>query len=223
MRLPARGSSLFCCLHTVQQPGNPQPNILIGKEVKRFMTITRERKEELLAAYTELLANTDGGIIITENRGLTVAQVADLRNRLRATTAGRFVITKNTLFRIALENSGWHVPTDLLAGTTAIAFANGNLPGVAKVLQQYIKDSNEKFVVRGGIIDKTARFNAGDLEAVATMPTLDEIHAQLAGIIVAPAAQLAGLLKAATSQVVNVLQAYEDKAKEGTPTEEAAA
>lgn len=179
------------------------------------MTITRERKEELLAGYTELLAGSTGGFIITEYKGLTVAQVADLRNRLRQSTEGRFVITKNTLFRIALEQNGWNVPTDLLNGTNAVAFGNGNLPAVAKVIQQFIKDNPERLAVRGGIIDKTARFEAKDLEAVANMPTMDEIRAQLAGLIVAPASQLAGLLQAATSQVVNVLQAYEDKQNEG--------
>lgn len=179
------------------------------------MTITRERKEELLAAYTDLLSGTSGGLIITENRGLTVAQVADLRNRLRQATDGRFVVTKNTLFRIALENGGWAVPTDMLASTTAVAFANGNVPGVMKVLQAFIKDNPEKLVIRGGILEMQTIFGEKEVDAVANMPTMDEIRAQLAGLIVQPASQLAGLLSSATSQVVNVVQAYLDKHNEG--------
>jgi large subunit ribosomal protein L10 len=179
------------------------------------LTITRERKEELLAAYTEMLSGSTGGIIITENRGMTVAQVADLRNRLRQSTDARFVVTKNTLLRIALENSGWAVPLDMLQGATAVAFANGNVPGVMKVLQGFVKDNPEKLAIRGGILEMQTVFGEKDIDAVASMPTMEEIRAQLAGLIVQPAAQLAGLLNSATAQVVNVIQAYLDKQNEG--------
>ncbi len=176
------------------------------------MAITRERKGELVSAYTALLANTDG-FIVTEYRGLTVAKLDDLRDKLRA-ASGVYSVTKNTLFSIALKESGWIVPEDLLVGPTAVAFGNGNLPAVAKVVQGFQKENPDLFVVKGGVLAGSA-FRAKDLEAIANLPTLEEIHAQLAGLIVQPAAQLAGLLNAATSQVVNVLQAYVQE-KEGT-------
>lgn len=169
------------------------------------MAITRERKEELVSAYSSLLAGTDG-FIVTEYRGLTVAKLDDLRNKLRE-ASGVYAITKNTLFSIALKEAGWVVPEDLLVGPTAVVFGNGNLPGVAKIVQGFQKDNSELFIVKGGVLAGSA-FKAKDLEAIASLPTLDEIHAQLAGLIVQPAASLAGLLNAATSQVVNVIQAY---------------
>lgn len=169
------------------------------------MAITRERKEELVSAYSSLLAGTDG-FIVTEYRGLTVAKLDDLRNKLRE-ASGVYAITKNTLFSIALKEAGWVVPEDLLLGPTAVVFGNGNLPGVAKIVQGFQKDNSELFIVKGGVLAGSA-FKAKDLEAIASLPTLDEIHAQLAGLIVQPAASLAGLLNAATSQVVNVIQAY---------------
>jgi large subunit ribosomal protein L10 len=169
------------------------------------LAITKERKGELVSTYNSLLAGTDG-FIVTEYRGLTVAKLDDLRNKLRA-ASGVYAITKNTLFSIALEQSGWTVPTDLLSGPTAVAFGNGNLPAVAKVVQGFQKDNAELFIVKGGVLAGSA-FKAKDLDAIASLPTLDEIHAQLAGLIVQPAASLAGLLNSATSQVVNVLQAY---------------
>lgn len=169
------------------------------------MAITRERKEELVSAYSSLLAGTDG-FIVTEYRGLTVAKLDDLRNKLRE-ASGVYAITKNTLFSIALKEAGWVVPEDLLLGPTAVAFGNGNLPGVAKVIQGFQKDNSELFIVKGGVMAGSA-FKAKDLEAIANLPSLDELHAQLAGLIVQPAASLAGLLNAATSQVVNVIQAY---------------
>jgi large subunit ribosomal protein L10 len=169
------------------------------------LAITRERKEELVSTYSSLLASTDG-FIVTEYRGLTVAKLDDLRNKLRE-ASGVYAITKNTLFSIALKEAGWVVPEDLLLGPTAVVFGNGNLPGVAKIVQGFQKDNSELFIVKGGVLAGSA-FKAKDLEAIASLPTLDEIHAQLAGLIVQPAASLAGLLNAATSQVVNVIQAY---------------
>lgn len=177
------------------------------------MAITRERKEELVAAYSERLAKTDG-FIVAEYRKMSVAQVAELRRRLRENAGGTYAVTKNTLFAIALRESGWPVPDELLLGPTGVVFGNGNLPKVAKVVAQYIKEFPDNFSFKGGVLG-TAIFGGNDLDTVATLPTMDEIRAQLAGIIVAPAAQLAGLLQAATSQIVNVLQAYEDDRNKG--------
>ncbi|MDX2160845.1 MAG: 50S ribosomal protein L10 [bacterium] len=183
------------------------------------MAITRERKEELVAEYSRILSQTDG-FIIAEYKGLTVAKVNDLRNKLREPSGGTYSVTKNTLFRIALEQNGWVVPTALLEGPTGVVFGNGNLPAVAKAVQEWQKTNAEIFSVKGGVIGSSV-FAANELEAVANLPTMDEIRAQLAGLIVAPASQLVGIIQAASAQIVNVLQALEDKHNQ--PGEEAAA
>lgn len=172
------------------------------------LAITRERKEELVATYTAQLAKTDG-FIVAEYKKLTVAQTNNLRRKL-AESGGTYMVTKNTLFKRALKDNGWPVPDEQLSGTVGIVFGNGNLPAVAKSVQSFIKDAPDNFAAKGGVISGSV-FKAAELETIANLPTLDEIRAQLAGLIVTPASQLAGLLKAATSQVVNVLQAYEDK------------
>jgi large subunit ribosomal protein L10 len=169
------------------------------------LAITKERKEELVAAYSDMLANTDG-FIVTEYRGLTVAKLDELRDKLRE-ASGTYAVTKDTLFTIALKQQDWPVPSDLLIGPTAVAFGNGNLPAVAKTIQSFKKDNDETFVIKGGVLDGNI-FNAAEVEAISSLPTMDELHAQLAGLVVQPAALLAGLLDSATSQVVNVLQAY---------------
>ena len=184
------------------------------------MAITKERKEELVSVYSDQLAKTDG-FIVTEYRGLTVAKLDELRDKLRA-ASGAYTITKNTLFSISLKQNGWPVPTDLLVGPTAVAFGNGNLPAVAKIVQGFQKDNADLFIVKGGVIAGSI-FKAKDLDAIASLPTLDEIHAQIAGLIVQPAASLAGLLSAATSQVVNVLQAYLQEHETPAAPEEPAA
>jgi large subunit ribosomal protein L10 len=170
------------------------------------LAITKERKVDLIAEYGSLLSKTDG-FIVTEYRGLSVGKLDDLRNRLRDSSGGGYTVTKNTLFSIALERGGWPVPENLLVGPTAVVFGNGNLPAVAKAVQAFQKDNPDLFVLKGGVVAGSI-FGAKDIEAVANLPTMDEIRAQLAGLIVQPAAMLAGLLNSATSQVVNVLQAY---------------
>ena len=172
------------------------------------LAITRERKEELIATYTQLLSKTDG-FIVAEFRKMSVVKVNDLRKKLSDATGGTYSVTKNTLFSLALEQNGWPVPKDLFVGQTGVVFGNGNLPGVAKAVQAYVKekDNGEFFIVKGGVISGSI-FTGAEIEAVANLPTLDEIHAQLAGLIVQPASLLAGLLRSATGQVVNVLQAY---------------
>lgn len=185
------------------------------------MAITRERKSELVAQYSDLLSRTDG-FIVTEYRGLTVAKLDDLRNRLRD-AAGGYTITKNTLFSIALKEGGWPVPEELLLGPTAVVFGNGNLPGVAKTVQAFQKDNADLFIVKGGVM-AGAVFGAKDIEAVSNLPTIEEIRAQLAGLVVAPAQSLVNLLNSATAQVVNVLQAYvQENTKDADTNNEAAA
>ncbi len=179
------------------------------------MAITKERKGELVAQYSDLLSRTDG-FIVTEYRGLSVAKLDELRNRLRDAAGGSYTVTKNTLFSIALQQSGWPVPEDLLLGPTAVAFGNGNLPAVAKAIQAYQKDNPDVFVLKGGVLSG-AVFGSKDIEAVSNLPTMDEVRAQLLGLLTQPAASLAGLLNSATSQVVNVLHAYVQKnSSEGT-------
>lgn len=172
------------------------------------MAITRERKEELVELYGERLRSSDG-IIIAEYSRMTVTLVNELRKRLRDSGAA-FVVTKNTLFTIALRENGWPVPDEQLIGPVGIIFGGGSLPAAAKVAQQFCKDFPDNLALKGGILGG-AIFGAAEAEAVANLPTMDEIRAQLAGIIVAPASQIAGLLQAATSQIVNVIQALEDK------------
>src|SRR5687767_15003522 len=82
-----------------------------GKEEIR-LAISRERKEELVGIYGQLLSGTNG-IVVTEYKGLTVAQVGSMRDRLRDID-GKFVITKNTLFMRALREANWPVPEELL-------------------------------------------------------------------------------------------------------------
>ena len=183
------------------------------------MPISRTRKEELVASYVDILNESDGFVVV-QTQGLGVSQIQGLRNALREQN-GLYLVAKNTLMRKALEEAKWIVPENLLAGPVAIIFGRDNMPGVSKALLKHIEDESieEKMTVTGGIMSGDV-LDAGQVEAVSKLPTLDELRAQLAGTVVAPAQGVVNALNQATAGVVNVLQAYLDKHEEGVGVSE---
>lgn len=178
------------------------------------MAITRERKEELVAQYVDLLERTNGFVIVNY-KGMSVNQTEDLRNKIREAD-GTYAVTKNTLFTKALQQQGWPVPDDLLKGPTAIAFGLDNMPGVAKAVLDFTDelDVKEKLAISGGVMTGEI-LSIDQVETISELPTLDEIRAQLAGLIVQPATGLVSIINAANGQIVNVIQALLDKEGEG--------
>ena len=181
------------------------------------LAISRAQKEALVTAYGERLAQTSG-FVLTGYSGLSVAELGDLRLRLRDSNA-TFIVTRNNLFKRALRNSGWPVPEDMLRGPVATAFADGDMPAMAKTLLAFHNEHEEHFTIRGGIMDGEL-LDAEQVEALSRLPSLEELRASLAGLVVQPAAGIAGVLNAATVDLVNVLQAY---VQENTEAEEEAA
>jgi large subunit ribosomal protein L10 len=185
-----------------------------GKEETR-LAINRERKEELVAQYIDMLQRAKG-LVITEYRGMKMQHLDELRSKLREKNAS-FTVTKNTLFKIALAEVGMAVPEKLLSGPVATVFAFEDLPATVKVVLEYA-DDQELFVAKGGILGETA-IDAAQLEPISELPPLDVLRAQLLGmttmplssflsLLEEPSRQVVGVLKAATDGVVNVLAAY---------------
>lgn len=177
------------------------------------MAITRARKEELVAQYLDLLERTNGFVII-QYGGLSVPKVDGLRDVVRKAD-GQYIVTKNTLFTKALQEHGWNVPDDLLKGPVAVAFGLDNFPGVAKAVLEYTeeKEFEDKFDIKGGMMTGDV-IDTKQVEAISKLPTLDELHSQLAGLLVAPQQGIVNVIYGATGQVVNVIQAYLDDKKE---------
>lgn len=178
------------------------------------MPVSRERKTEQLADLVALLEDSNGFAII-RTQGMSVAKVEGIRKRIRD-AGGKYTVAKNTLLIKALEQAGWTVPTEQLTGPTAIAFGKSNFPGVAKALLAYVKEENPdpaNFLPLGGVMGGKDVLTAARLEAVSNLPTLDELRAQLIGLIVTPAQGLVTVLDAANGQIVNVIQAYLDDQK----------
>jgi large subunit ribosomal protein L10 len=148
-----------------------------------------------------------GAVIVTHNNGLTVAELSDLRGRLRKEGAS-FKVVKNRLAQKALNGSGDGAAGALFKGPVGIAYAPDPV-SAAKVATQYAKD-NEKFVVVGGIMGETV-LDAKGVDALAKLPSLDQLRAKLVGLLQAPATRIASVVQAPAAQLARVFAAYAAK------------
>ncbi len=169
------------------------------------MAISKERKDELLAQYLDLISSSRA-IFITEYAGMSVKEMETLRTKVREAN-GSFYVTKNTLFKIALEESGYTVPDELLAGQIATGFALGEIPTLAKSLVDFSEGKDQHLTIKGGLMGADA-LTAKQVESLAKLPSLDQLRAQILGLINAPARDIAAILASSVRQVVNVVDAY---------------
>ncbi|HUD68999.1 MAG TPA: 50S ribosomal protein L10 [Acidimicrobiales bacterium] len=131
--------------------------------------------------------------LVTEYRGLTVAEMAALRRALRS-VGGDYKVFKNTLVRRAIEGSDHARLLELLEGPTAIAFVRGDVSAVAKALRDFSKGA-PALIVRGGVLDGVL-LDAAALGALAELPSRDMLLSMFAGALAAPMRTMAGLFKA---------------------------
>ncbi len=175
------------------------------------MAITKAEKSDILKDYLEMLGKAHG-LVITEYRGMGMKNFNAVRSALRG-LQGTYTVTKNTLLKLALRETGLPVPDELLTGPTAIAVAYGDVGSVTKAVLQRAKE-DDLLVLKGAIMGQTV-FRADQLEALSTLPTLDEARAMLIGTLQQPAVRLASLLTQPAQGVAMVLKAYTDKAQGG--------
>lgn len=173
------------------------------------MAISKERKEELLKEYAELIGKSEG-LILVEYRGLSMKGMDPMRRKVRE-AAGELHVLKNTLALRALREAGRPAPDELFTQTTAVGFAFSDVPGVAKALTAIAKDS-EFVKVKGALLGGQV-LNAKQVEALSELPPLPVLRAQLLGLLSAPASRLTGVVASGVRQVVNVVKAYADKAE----------
>jgi large subunit ribosomal protein L10 len=142
--------------------------------------------------------------VVTEYRGLTVADLNALRRDLRE-VAGEYRVAKNSLVELAIEGSPYLSLKDLLIGQNGLVFGYGDAAGLAKVLTRYARD-HDKLIIKGGVSEgqflPTAR-----VEMLAQLPNREGMRAQLLGLLSRPAAQLLGVLTAPAAQLARALNA----------------
>ncbi|RMF36554.1 MAG: 50S ribosomal protein L10 [Chloroflexi bacterium] len=201
--LPPGGGRLVDFRGIVFASAAMQRRFCLQKGGGRNLALTRERKEMLVRQFAEMAARSSA-IIFTENQGLTVAEMTQVRRRVRE-AEGAYHVVKNTLLRLALAQAGLPVPDDLLRGPTAVSFCMGEVPPVAKALVEATKDL-ERLQIKGGILEGRVMDPEG-IQALAELPTRDVLMAQVLGGIQGPARQVAGVVAGSIRQILNLLQA----------------
>lgn len=146
--------------------------------------------------------------LFVDYRGLTFAEATELRARLRKTDADLKVV-KNTLAKIAAADAGVEGLDELFQGPTAIAYCHGDPVRTAKVIQDFIKEK-KKAVIRGGKLQQSV-LKAADVEALASLPSREQLIAQVAGAIAAPLTGLVTVLNGPIRGLVVVLAQAQDK------------
>jgi large subunit ribosomal protein L10 len=167
----------------------------------------RVQKAESVKELNVLFAEA-GAVVVAHYAGMTVAQMSDLRARMRAAGAS-FKVAKNRLAKRALEGTPAGGIADLFTGPTGIAYSRDPV-AAPKVLVAYAKE-NDKLVILGG----AALGSVLDLQGIKTLaelPSLDQLRGKIIGLLQAPATKVAGVLQAPAAQLARVLSAYANKA-----------
>jgi large subunit ribosomal protein L10 len=170
------------------------------------VTLDRTEKRAFVDSLGSVFAQTSF-VLVAQNKGLTVADVSELRRRMRAAGA-TYKVAKNRLATLALEGTRFQGVSPLLKGPTALAWSTDPV-AVAKTAVEFAK-TNDKFVVLGGALG-TQTLDATGVKALAELPSLETLRAQLVGLIQTPATRIAGILQAPGGQVARVLSAYAKK------------
>ncbi len=166
----------------------------------------RAEKRELVTDLNGVF-NTSGSVVVAHYAGITVAQMNDLRTKMRA-AGGTVKVAKNRLAKIALQGTESEGMQVLFTGQTLIAYSED--PIVApKVASEFAK-GNDKLVILGGAMGAT-NLDAEGVKTLATLPSLDELRARLVGMISTPATRIAQVVNAPAAQLARVFGAYARK------------
>ena len=167
----------------------------------------RAQKEKVVEELGQIFESS-GVVVVAHYEGLTVAEMQDLRARMRE-AGGSMRVAKNKLAKIALEGRACASIADYLTGMTVLSYSEDPV-AAAKVVQGYARD-NDKLVILGGAMGETALDPAG-VKAVSEMPSREELIASIVGAIGAPASNIAGAIGAPASNIASILSTIEEKA-----------
>jgi len=178
--------------------------------------LDRTEKREFVSTLANVFAETSM-VVVTQNNGMTVAEVTKLRVQMRAAGA-TFKVAKNRLATLALDGTRFEGIKPLLKGPTALAWSHDPV-AVAKVAVEFAR-TNDKLVLIGGALGAQT-LSADGIRALAELPSLDTLRGRLVGLISAPATRIAGVLQAPAGQLARVLGAYA-KSQDSADSAEAA-
>lgn len=163
-------------------------------------------KATAVAEITEQFKSSTA-TLVTEYRGLSVSNLAELRRSLAGTAT--YTVAKNTLVKRAAAEAGIEGLDELFGGPTAIAFVSGEAVDAAKAIKKFAKD-NKALVIKGGYMDGRA-LTVGEVEKIADLESREVLLAKLAGAMKGNLAKAAGLFAAPASQMARLAAALQDK------------
>jgi large subunit ribosomal protein L10 len=166
----------------------------------------RADKATAVAELTEHFRNS-GATVLTEYRGLTVAQLTQLRRSLGRETT--YTITKNTLAKRAAADAGISGLDELFTGPTALTFVSGDVVDAAKGLREFAK-TNPKLVIKGGVFEGRA-ITAADVNKLADLESREVLLAKLAGAMKGNLSKAAALFQAPLSKTARLAAALQEK------------
>lgn len=166
----------------------------------------RSQKEKLIDSLNQTLKDA-ALVVVTQQAGLTVSEITDLRRQMRAAGAS-FKVSKNRLTRRALEGTQFNQLSPMFKGPTAIAYSRDPV-AAAKVAVEFA-NKNEKLTIVGGSLGERM-LDVASVKALASLPSLPEMRAKLLGTIAAPATRLATVVRAPAGQLARVLHAHAEK------------
>jgi large subunit ribosomal protein L10 len=172
------------------------------------LAITKERKEEVLSQYIDWMKRSQA-VILVEYTGVKMKDLDNIRAKIRD-AGGEFHVVKNTLARRAFADHGLQVPSDYLVKSTAVSFAFTDPASTAKALTDATKGL--QFIkVKGGFMSGQT-LDAAQVRALADMPPLPVVRAQLLGVLQAPASKLARTIAEPARGLAAVFKAFSEKA-----------
>ena len=168
----------------------------------------RAQKERVVEELGQIFESS-GVVVVSHYAGLTVAEMQDLRAKMRE-AGGSVRVAKNRLAKIALQGTPAEGIADLMTGMTVLSYSEDPV-AAAKAAEDYAK-ANAKFVIIGGAMGGTVLDQAG-VKAVASMPSREELIASIVGCIGAPASNIAGAIGVPASNIASILSTIEEKAE----------
>jgi len=168
--------------------------------------VDRAQKEQVVDELGQIFESS-GVVVVAHYEGMTVAHMQDLRARMRE-AGGSVRVAKNKLAKIALEGKPCASIADYLTGMTVITYSE-DPTAAARISDKYAKD-NERFVILGGAMGDSALDPAG-VKAVASMPSREELIAQIVSCLGAPASNIAGAIGAPASNIASILTTLEER------------
>lgn len=173
--------------------------------------LTRIRKEEMVKNLKEKFLNSEG-IFVTSFKGFTVAESNEIRKLIRE-KGGEFRVVKNTLIRLASQETPVQPINEYIEGPTALVIAYKDPVEIAKVLNKFVKD-HPSLKLRGFVIQGKG-FEASAIEELVKLPPKEVLLAQVLGTLQAPIANFIGVLSAIIRNFLYVLKAIEEKKAKG--------